>query len=216
MKRILSTAYWPNLHYFYYVLHSEYICIEQFEHYQKQSYRNRTQILSANGRLNLSIPVKKQAAKELTRHVEISYAEPWQNKHWRAITSAYKNSPYFEYFEDEIKIFYTQKYQHLIDFNLLQLKCVLNILKLEKIISLSTAFEKKPLDYLDLRENIHPKIDFKTDFISLKTLKQPYYQTFETKFAFEPNLSVLDLLFNEGLGAADYLLRFNSDPAQTS
>src|SRR4051812_10738280 len=114
---VLSTAYWPNLHYFYYILHSEQVFIEKHEHYQKQSFRNRTQILTANGVLDLSIPVVKKHDKELISTIEISYAEPWQIKHWRAISSAYKNSPYLEFFEDEIKTLYEEKPVYLLEFN---------------------------------------------------------------------------------------------------
>ena len=205
MRSLLSTAYWPNLHYFYYVFNSDEILIEQFENFQKQSFRNRTQILSANGPLNLSIPVKKKAIKELTKDIEISYSEAWQNKHWRAITSAYKNSPYFEHFESDIDHLYFQKTESLLEFNLLQLQTVLKILKVKRDISFTSRYEKDPLDFMDLREQIHPKLDYKTDVTPLKTLTHSYYQTFENKFEFVPNLSILDLLFNEGLETIDYL-----------
>jgi len=205
MKTILSTAYWPNLHYFYYLLNSETIYIEQHEHFQKQSFRNRTQILSANGPLDLSIPVKKKATKEFTKDILISYAENWQIKHWRAITSAYKNSPYFEHFESEIENLYIQKHDHLLQFNLLQLQTLLKILKLKKEIRPTPEYKKEFDGYLDLRERIHPKLDFKSDTLALKHLNKPYYQTFESKFEFMPNLSVLDLIFNTGLGTIRYL-----------
>lgn len=205
MKSLLSSAYWPNLHYFYYVLHSETLCIEQFENYQKQSFRNRTQILSANGPLDLSIPVTKNNSKELSKDIRISYKENWQQKHWRAITSAYKNSPYFEHFENEIAHFYSGKFDLLLDFNQQQLELLLKILRITKNFSRSGQYEKEPGSFLDLREKIHPKVDFKTDIRPLEILSKPYYQTFETKFKFIPNLSILDLLFNKGLETVDYL-----------
>jgi len=205
MKTLLNTAYWPNLHYFYYVLNSEAVSIEQFENFQRQSFRNRTQLLTANGALDLSIPVKKKATKELSKDIEITYAENWHIKHWRAIVSAYKNSPYFEHFESEIEILYTEKHEFLISFNTLQLQCVLKILKTQKAISLTSIYEKESSDLLDLREKIHPKLNFKEDAIVAKQLSNPYYQTFENKFEFRPNLSILDLLFNKGLETLDYL-----------
>ncbi|MES2678299.1 MAG: WbqC family protein [Bacteroidota bacterium] len=206
MKALLSTAYWPNLHYFFYVLNAESVTIEQHENYQKQSYRNRTGILSANGPLDLSIPVKKRSLKELTKDIEISYSENWQIRHWRAITSAYKNSPYFDFFEDEIRYFYTRQFESLLNYNTEQLNLVLKLLRHKKEIILTSHFEM-PADqiYEDVRFNIHPKISFENDWLVKEKLKISYYQTFGNKFDFLPNLSVLDLLFNKGLETKDYL-----------
>lgn len=205
MNVLLSTAYWPNLHYFYYLLNSDTVTIECFENYHKQSYRNRTQILSANGKIDLSIPIKKINTKELIKDVEISYKEKWQINHWRAITSAYKNSPYFEFFEDEIRYFYSKEFAFLLEYNTEQLRLILKILKLKKDISFTSSFEKDPKTTLDLRDSIHPKKEFTNDFGVSEKLKIPYYQTFENKFDFIPNLSILDLLFNKGLETIDYL-----------
>jgi hypothetical protein len=199
MDALFSTAYWPNLHYFYYVLNSDKVYIESHEHYQKQSFRNRTQILSANGILDLTIPIKKTKDNELISTVEISYAEQWQIKHWRAITSAYKNSPYFEFFEDDIREFYSGNHHLLLDYNTAQLKTILRILKLKKEIVLTSEFEKT-VDKNDLREKIHPKKDQEL----INGLNKPYYQTFGDKFGFVPNLSILDLLLNEGLQTLSY------------
>ena len=205
MTGLLSTSYWPNLHYFYYVINSEDVVIEQYDHYQKQSFRNRTQILSANGRLDLSIPILNSAPKQLIKDTALSYRETWQHNHWGALTSAYKNSPYFAFFEDDIHKFYSTRYETLIEYNIEQLNCILKLLKLKKEIRLSLEYEKAPDNSSDLRSKIHPKLDFKNDLIAGQVLEQPYYQTFSSKFQFIPNLSILDLLFNTGLGAVDYL-----------
>jgi hypothetical protein len=204
MKTLLNTAYWPNLHYFYYLLNSDSTLIEQFDTYQKQSFRNRTQILSANGTLDLTIPIAKKGGKELTKEVRINYSENWQINHWRAITSAYKNSPYFEFFEHEIEVFYSKKHELLIDYNTKQLECVIKLLKLSKKISFTTSFEKQPNGFNDLRDVIHPKKDFTNDGEAKEILLQPYYQTFGAKFGFIPNLNILDLIFNIGLGVGNY------------
>lgn len=205
MDVLLSTTYWPNLHYFYHVLNSSRTVIEQHEHYQKQSFRNRTKILSANGVLELSIPVKKKADKEIISGVEICYRERWQPKHWRAITSAYNNSPYFEYFEEDLKKFYNREYPLLLEYNLEQLNTILKLLKIKKEVLLSNSFEKQPLVVTDLRESIHPKQNMPQEIELF--LNQPYYQTFEEKFGFTPNLSILDLLLNKGLESKEYLTR---------
>lgn len=214
MNVLLSTAYWPNLHYFFYLLNAETITIESFENYQKQSFRNRTQLLTANGKLDLSIPIKNLSPKQFITEVEISYQENWQINHWRAITSAYKNSPYFEFFEDEINYFYSKPFKFLMDYNLEQLKLIFKLLKLKKEIALTASFEKEPTDQLDLRNSIHPKIEFTEDLNVTQLLKTPYYQTFEAKFDFHPNLSILDLLFNKGLETHEYLKKNNNFKSQ--
>jgi hypothetical protein len=191
------------LHYFYYILNAENITIEKQEHYQKQSFKNRTQILTANGILNLSIPIIN-SNKQLITDVEISYKENWQKQHWRAIISAYKNSPYFEFFEDDLKQFYESEFQNLFQYNLNQLQLILNLLKQPKQINFTHLFEKK-FNGIDLRQTIHPKLNFKNDSEVSDTLNTTYYQTFESKYTFTPNLSVLDVLFNIGLDTINLL-----------
>jgi len=205
MNVLLVTSYWPNLHYFFYVLNASIINIEQFDNYSKQSYRNRTQILSANGILNLSIPIKKNKSKKVVKSIEISYKEDWQKNHWRAITSAYKNSPYFDFFEEDLKVFYSNKYNLLIDYNTDQLKFIIKVLKQKRNIQLTKQYESNPDSVIDLRTIIHPKYSYSSDKLITNKLDQSYYQTFENKISFTPNLSILDLLFNKGLHTIDYL-----------
>lgn len=205
MNVLLVTSYWPNLHYFFYVLNASIIHIEQFDNYSKQSYRNRTQILSANGILNLSIPIKKNKSEKVVNAIEISYKEDWQKNHWRAITSAYKNSPYFDFFEEDLKVFYSNKYNLLIDYNIEQLKFIVKVLKQKKNIQLTKQYESNPESVIDLRTIIHPKQSYLSDKLVANKLDQSYYQTFENKISFTPNLSILDLLFNKGLQTIDYL-----------
>ena len=205
MNVLLVTSYWPNLHYFFYVLNASIINIEQFDNYSKQSYRNRTQILSANGILNLSIPIKKNKSEKVLNSIEISYKEDWQKNHWRAITSAYKNSPYFDFFEEDLKVFYSNKYNLLIDYNTDQLKFIIKVLKQKKNIQLTKQYESNPESVIDLRTIIHPKQSYLSDKLLANKLDQSYYQTFENKISFTPNLSILDLLFNKGLQTIDYL-----------
>lgn len=205
MNVLLVTSYWPNLHYFFYVLNASVIQIEQFDNYSKQSYRNRTQILSANGILNLSIPIKKNKSEKVVNAIEISYKEDWQKNHWRAITSAYKNSPYFDFFEEDLKVFYSNKYNLLIDYNIEQLKFIVKVLKQKKNIQLTKQYESNPESVIDLRTIIHPKQSYLSDKLVANKLDQSYYQTFENKISFTPNLSILDLLFNKGLQTIDYL-----------
>ncbi|MBL7917578.1 MAG: WbqC family protein [Bacteroidia bacterium] len=200
---LLNSAYWPNLHYFIYLINYDKVSIDVTEPYAKQTYRNRTQILSTNGVLNLSIPVKKFKSKTPVNEIELSYAENWQINHWRAITSAYSNSPYFEYFEEDIKPFYYTKYNLLIDYNKDQLKTLFKLLKLKTEINFIDGKQINSIQ-LDLRKAINPKNEqFET--VVNEALKTPYYQTFSDKFGFKANLSILDLLFNTGLDSINYL-----------
>lgn len=195
---LLPTAYLPNCDYFRLLLSGEAVLMEKHEHYLKQSYRNRCRIYSANGPLDLSIPLQKLAEKELITGKKIAYEERWQNQHWRALTSAYKNSPYFEYFEDELRPFYEQEFEFLFDYNLQLLRTILKILRQKTEIGFTTAFEKEPANGPDYRALLHPKKSAIFDH-------KPYYQVFSDKHGFMPNLSILDLLFHEGLNSLAYL-----------
>ena len=190
---LLSTAYLPNINYLSQVLKHDVVVLEKHEHFVKQTYRNRCEILTSNGKLSLSIPLVKQADKELITDKKISYAEDWQKQHWRAITSAYKNSPYFEFFEDELKKFYENKFEYLFDYNTQLLQTILHILRIEKQIEFTSEFELNSAKYSDLRKL--SDLNSSYDFIS-----KPYYQVFAGKKGFIPNLSCIDAMFNIGLG----------------
>jgi hypothetical protein len=189
---LLSTAYLPNIKYLSQVLNYDVVVLEKCEHFVKQTYRNRCEILTSNGKLSLSIPLVKQADKELIADKNISYTEDWQKQHWRAITSAYKNSPYFEFFEDEFKLFYENKFELLFDYNTQLLQAILHILRVKKQIEFTTQFSISPSNCLDLRS----LSDLNN---SEKLNSKPYYQVFADKREFTTNLSCLDALFNIGL-----------------
>ncbi len=205
MISLVSTAYWPNQYYFYQVLSSQKLIIEQYEHYQKQSYRNRCTILSANGPLDLTIPVVNEGNKQVIKDLRISYKDDWPIKHWRALTSAYKNSPYFELFEPEIYFFYSQRFDTLLEYNLQQVQLLLNLVRRKVPVELSSEYIAGPEGVIDLRERIHPKRALSHDDVGYQKLLVPYSQVFDTKFSFQPNLSMLDLFFNKGLESLDYL-----------
>jgi hypothetical protein len=206
MKVLLSSACWPNLHYLWYVLNASSVTIDEQEFYVKQSYRNRCTILSANGSLNLSIPVRREHHKCTTGSVLISRETSWPQQHWHAIRSAYGKSPYFEYFAPDIATLYETPYERLVDLNRAQLALILKLLRLKKDIVYASSFVETTED-LDLRSQLHPKHSFKEDARIQQMLTMPYYQTFGAKFEFVPNLSILDLLFNTGLESRHYLLR---------
>jgi hypothetical protein len=190
-KNILfSLAYLPPVEYFVLFNKAEKAFIEQHEFYQKQSYRNRCRIATANGIMDLSVPVDK-TGKELIRNIRISEHTDWQTQHWRAIEAAYNSSPFFEYYSDDFRGFYEKKWVFLWDFNFGLLNKVLELLEIHKEIFLTDKYETKPDEILDVRELIHPK---KNEVVSVDS----YYQVFKQKFGFQSGLSILDLLFNMG------------------
>ncbi len=190
---LLSTAYLPSVFYLKQILHNDKIIIEKNENFIKQTYRNRCDIVSANGLISLSIPLIKQNNKELISEKKISYTENWQQQHWRTLVSAYKNSPYFDFFEQEFKPFYENKFEYLFEYNLQLLETILKILRVQKTILFSEEFQIKPSDAKDLRLIS----DLKQTEIKIEST--PYYQVFSDKNGFKENLSCIDALFNIGL-----------------
>lgn len=203
MKALLSTAYLPPVEYFLLIEKSDGCLVEHYEHYSKQSYRNRTCILTGNGKQALSIPVEQTHQKILTKDVRIDYTTRWQTNHWRALTAAYNSSPYFLYYQDFLQPFYEKKYTFLIDYNTELLHLLLKFLKVDRHIEPTTDYIAVPGDYYDAREIIHPKKCDRDDY-PLK-LTKPYRQVFEDRFGFTRNLSILDLLFNEGNDSPSFL-----------
>lgn len=197
---LLATAYLPPVEHFAFLL-AEDAAVEREERYQKQSYRNRTSIMNGNGVLNLIIPTVHDGRMGIVKEVRIDYATPWQRVHWRSIESAYNNTPYYLYYKDALKPFFEQPFEFLFDFNLQLMQTLLQLMRVGKEIAVTSSFT--PYVTNDLRLLIHPKQAKKEEYPF--RLKTPYYQVFEDKFGFVPNLSVIDLLFNEGPQATLYL-----------
>lgn len=168
----------------------ERVWIEKNEHFPKQTFRNRTSIYGPNGKLNLIIPVVKGAkAHTKVKDVKISYEEDWQRLHWLSMQTSYRSSAYFEFYEDDYAPFYEKRYTFLFDFNQALLEMLFKQLKLNINIQYTESYKT---DYsLDFRESIHPKKE--NAYVA-----KPYYQVFEDKYGFLPNLSIIDLLFNQG------------------
>jgi hypothetical protein len=200
---LLPCLYFGPVQYYSKLASGATCIIELHEHFVKQSYRNRSVIFDSNGALKLIIPLQKHPEKTPLKDIRISYDAPWQDLHWKSLESAYRSSPFFEYFEDDFAHFYTdQRYQFLHEYNLAIQDVVLKLLKLKPTVLFSKEYEKTVPDATDMRMLISPKKDFQLD--SGFTLK-PYPQVFEPKYGFLPNLSIADLLFNEGPAAINYL-----------
>jgi len=191
---VLTTAYLAPVVYYSEMAKAGTVFIENFDFYLKQTYRNRCQIAAANGTMILTIPVEKAGTgKMLTRDVCISQHNDWQIQHWRSIESAYNSTPFFEYYKDELLPFYEKKWTFLWDFNQEIQAKMFELLNLDILIQPTKEYKNiQDEKILDLREAIHPKKENK--FVNCN----PYYQVFEQRFGFQPNLSIIDLLFNMG------------------
>ena len=192
---LLSTAYFAPLPFYAVVIRSAEVYIEQFENYTKQTFRNRCEIMGANGSISLIVPVvKSRSPKILIKDLKISYDVDWQRNHWRTIFSAYGSSPYFDYFKDDIFPFFEVKEKYLLDYNLKIHDTICELLEIENNTTLTSDFEKIPEGAKNLREVISPK----NKLLNRQFQAEKYTQVFSEKTSFIPNLSILDLLFNEG------------------
>jgi hypothetical protein len=189
---ILTTAYLGPVQYYSKFLNRKVI-IERYDSYVKQTYRNRCKIMTGNGIENLTIPVvKPNGNNTIVKDVKLDNTRRWQQKHWRALTSAYNNTPFFEFYADDFSPFYEKEYNFLIDFNDGLNRILLDDINLDANYSYSNEYQK--YDQNDFRERIHPKIELEDPEFKIVE----YYQVFKEKFGFIPNLSISDLLFNCG------------------
>lgn len=194
---LLSSAYLPPVSYFSKLYAYEKVCVERFDHYMKQSYRNRCVIASAAGPLSLTIPTEKsEDPKCLMKDVRISDHGNWRHVHWNAFVAAYKQSPFFDYYADEFHEFFEKRYSFLFDFNTELCNWLCEQLDMHPVVTWSDDFIVDTAGMDDFREQIHPKKRLQTDDASFKAV--PYYQVFQEKQGFQPDLSVADLLFNMG------------------
>lgn len=199
MKTVyLSSAYLAPVEYYCKLLTYDRAVIEQHDHYLKQTYRNRCTIAAPDGPLALTVPiVKPDTPKCPMRDIRISDHGNWRHLHWNALQSAYNHTPFFEYYKDDFRPFYEQKYEFLMDFNDALGQLICSLIDMEPRISRSDEYKTDfTPDEADFRERIHPKKDFRTEDPDFRP--QPYYQVFQNKLGFLPNLSIVDLLFNMG------------------
>ena len=200
---ILSTAYLAPIQYYSKLIQYPTCIIEHCEHFIKQTYRSRCDIYSPNGLKTLSVPLVKRDHRQAVKDLKISYDHDWRTLHWRTLESSYRRSPFFEYFEDDIyPYFHDKKYDYLIDLNEELQQAILILLKRKSNYSFTSEYHKTYPDADDYRDVISPKESIESDKnFSIKI----YSQVFETKYGFIPNLSIVDLLFNQGSRAMEQL-----------
>ncbi len=203
---LLPTAYFPPISYMALLFRGEAVFIEAEETFPKQTYRNRCVISTVNGKLDLVVPVTRSFGNHTTTsQVEISFAEPWNKRHWRAIVTAYSSSPFFLYYCDELKPLFKKIDGKLLQHNNRILETLLQIIGFTVDIHLTSTYMREPDDISDLRALIHPKKP------ALIHEFPNYQQVFKHKQGFIPDLSILDLIFNLGPESKEYLwtLRMN-------
>ena len=199
MNILLHPTYLPSIASFVAIAKADTVTFEVCDNYQKQTYRNRAYIYDANGKLPLTVPVVySQKNRQLYRDILISEDEAWQELHWKSIQSAYSSSPFFEFYEDDLKPLFTTKHTHLLDFNFKCLEVIYDCLQLPFDYKTTTVFEKEPKGSIDYRLLADNRKETPQEFKS-------YVQVFDDKHGFMPNLSILDLICNEGPNAMLYL-----------
>lgn len=197
---LLSTAYMPSVEYMACMVKHKSVTIELFETFPKQTFRNRTLIATGNGPLVLNVPVSRpQGNHTRTENIIVSYHEPWNIRHWRAIVSAYSSAPYFLYYRDGLEQLLLQKHKLLTELNDEILKYLRDKMKIECELNYTTDYQPKGTAVLDYRDSLTSKKRM------LENPLPPYSQVFETRYGFIPNLSAIDLLFNLGPESKKYL-----------
>lgn len=191
-----SLYYWGPLSYYARLIKYNRVVLEQYDNFSKQSYRNRCYIDGPNGELMLNLSID-HGTKGLMKNTRLSERDFWQQKHWQAIQTSYGGSPFFDALAPELELFYRDSFQNLAALNYHSTKLVLKWLRYEGSISLSKNWNLEPQE-TDHREDFHPK-----SRADLKGI--PYPQVFDHKTGFKTELSILDLIFNEGPAAWDYL-----------
>ena len=192
MDILIHPNYFPNIHQFTQIIKANNILFEVSDNYQKQTFRNRTYIYGANGKLGLFIPViHTHKYRELFKDVKISYDSNWIDLHLKSLQSAYRSSPYFEYFEDDFIKLYSEKEKFLADFNIKCIRLISSLLDLDLDYKISGEYVEKTNDIIDLRDLSNARKEKKID-------TPKYIQVFESKHGYINNLSILDLIFSEG------------------
>ena len=195
---LVHPTYFPSIAQMVAVSQAEKVVFEVAGNYQKQSYRNRAYIAHSNGKLLLNIPIKHTGKRQKSKEVMVENDFPWQSQHWKSLETAYRTSPFFEFYEDELYPLFNEPAERLLDHNIRIFNTVCELIELEVPITYTQEYLKEPENNKDLRYLAKAK--------NQKTFNlKPYKQVFEANHGFLSNLSILDLLFNEGPNTLNYL-----------
>ncbi|MFK5972302.1 MAG: WbqC family protein [Flavobacteriaceae bacterium] len=204
MKTLLHPTYFPNIATFAVIMQND-VCWEIQDNYQKQTYRNRNYICTDIGKHLLSIPIQhigSSQGHQKYKDVKLENSYKWQRQHWRTLQTAYRSSPFFEFYEDAISVLYLKEYSFLLDFNLKTIETICDCLQLKMPTDKTIKYEPKLSQMNDGRFLASTKKE-----ISLHQKK--YVQVFDDRHRFVENTSILDLLFNEGTNVPTYLQQHN-------
>lgn len=196
---LLYPTYFPNIAHFVAILTSENLIFEVCDNYQKQTFRNRSEIYGANGKLALSVPVSyTQKQRQQSKDVLISSTDDWQSHHQKSLDSAYKMSPFYEFYIDDLMPLFKTNFKFLLDLNLKCFELLSEAIQFNTSFSLTESFTILVNDKKDFRYLVNAKKNTGFQF-------DKYTQVFTEKHGYLPNLSILDLLFNEGPNTINYL-----------
>jgi hypothetical protein len=199
MNILLHPTYFSSIASFVAIAKAEHVRFEVCDNYQKQTYRNRMHIYGANGKMSLTVPVNfSQNNRQLYKDILISEDANWQDLHWKSIQSAYSGSPFFEFYQDDLEPLFTSSYKYLLDFNFKCLKVIYDCLQHPFEFDTTKMYDKTVKDRMDYRILVDNRKEKEQKF-------KPYVQVFDDKHGFIPNLSILDLICNEGPNALMHL-----------
>ena len=199
-RTLLDCEYFPCIDLYSFFFKNENIFIEQFEHFEKATFRNRCEVIGPNGKITLSVPLERgRNQRSIMKDVKICNKEQWQQLHWKTLCASYRRSPYFEYYEHYFFDFFKKPFVFLFDLNIESIALINKILKIEKQYSLSEKYEKtQPETTMDLRAAFNPKQSY-------HHYTKQYIQNFEERHGFIHNLSILDLVFSCGKKSVELL-----------
>ncbi|HET8735822.1 MAG TPA: WbqC family protein [Pricia sp.] len=206
MNVLLHPTYFPNIATFAVIAQND-IQWEGEDNYQKQTYRNRSYVCTDQGRHMLSIPIQHvggEQGRQRYKDVLLDNDYPWQRQHWRTLQTAYRTSPFFEFYEDDVAPLYEESFKYLLEFNLKTIQTICDCLQMHMP-------EQKTMEYKMIPDGIRDSRFLVNAKSNLAIPQEHYVQVFGDRHGFVENVSILDLLFNEGTNALAYLKQQNTD-----